>query len=755
MENNDKEHKDSFIKRYAEKKNKKFKRKLIVVLAPLLIILLIISAVLLPTIGFMGDNTIDDKVSAATNNDLDYYTKESVAAANGPMDDYYGFAKKLALTKGNVIAYMRWEEVCKGKDSDQYGQGNTSTDRTENVIDNIINKLKPDFTYTTGTITTIRKYKAFDTSRISNLQTYDCTPGGFSANSANNYNVGTDIYMYKENLTYTVVNKQVEDISAERQRNNSLDNQISSLTSNKNTAEQNEKDAEESGDYVSAEAYANQINNDQTQITNLQNQEKATINKTIKDFNITGGTPNELNGYQIIEFLPSKFNANKYNVGDKLFVIGNNMAYTVVPKTDTSKQSIKLLSHAVTFLGTFNITYQDNTVTYTENVDDPDKDGVYTVTRPIVKEHKEIDKPYDPLKKQIKAENPGEDIPLATAFVVNNSSGYDNKSQDGNWINDPVDQFNLDELFDDGSCSFQGLIPLFLQADARWGSYPYEGKNIAEGGCGITCMAMVATGLEGNYSAYDLNHDGMFDPEESAKFSTDNGFAVPGEGTSWGYFPFAASKFGLTCTQYDVSQYSSVLSELKAGHPVIASMGPGHFTKGGHFIVLTGVNSDGKITVNDPASQERSNETWDFNSIIVPEAVQFWSFNNPNLKFDFEATAYDLSYASNQKSAGDSGYGVTANGTNLSGKSIKDKDRYIAVDPSVIRLGSSVYIAFPANARYITLIDGTRVDLNGTYTAVDTGGAIKGHHIDIFMGENLNSIYPNWTNPHVHVRVLK
>jgi len=44
-----------------------------------------------------------------------------------------------------------------------------------------------------------------------------------------------------------------------------------------------------------------------------------------------------------------------------------------------------------------------------------------------------------------------------------------------------------------------------------------------------------------------------------------------------------------------------------------------HFTKSGHFIVLRGVTSDGKILVADPASVARSNQEWDL-SIILNEA---------------------------------------------------------------------------------------------------------------------------------------
>lgn len=47
-------------------------------------------------------------------------------------------------------------------------------------------------------------------------------------------------------------------------------------------------------------------------------------------------------------------------------------------------------------------------------------------------------------------------------------------------------------------------------------------------------------------------------------------------------------------------------------------MTKGHFTSGGHFIVLRGVQ-DGEILVADPASYTRSQKTWDL-SIILNEA---------------------------------------------------------------------------------------------------------------------------------------
>ena len=51
--------------------------------------------------------------------------------------------------------------------------------------------------------------------------------------------------------------------------------------------------------------------------------------------------------------------------------------------------------------------------------------------------------------------------------------------------------------------------------------------------------------------------------------------------------------------------------ELYSGHILAALVGPGHFTTGGHFILIRGVTLSGDVLVADPNSLERSLEVWD------------------------------------------------------------------------------------------------------------------------------------------------
>jgi 3D (Asp-Asp-Asp) domain-containing protein len=84
------------------------------------------------------------------------------------------------------------------------------------------------------------------------------------------------------------------------------------------------------------------------------------------------------------------------------------------------------------------------------------------------------------------------------------------------------------------------------------------------------------------------------------------------------------------------------------------------------------------------------------------------------------ATAYDLSVESCGKPPGTPGYGITFSGMKAT------TNRTVAVDPSVIALGTKLYIAFPEEYAY----------LDGVYIAEDTGRLVKGDIIDIFLGED-------------------
>ena len=133
-------------------------------------------------------------------------------------------------------------------------------------------------------------------------------------------------------------------------------------------------------------------------------------------------------------------------------------------------------------------------------------------------------------------------------------------------------------------------VPLYFQTD-----YPnnmYGSGTIANNGCSVTSLAMVAT--------YMTDHE--YRPDELARY-----FGGVAENN------IDRMEKGATAMQLaweKLENFHRVLDALREGKVVIALMeSDSLFTDSQHFIVLTGYNEDGLIMVND--SYEPNYEKWD------------------------------------------------------------------------------------------------------------------------------------------------
>ncbi|MCL2462816.1 MAG: C39 family peptidase [Defluviitaleaceae bacterium] len=160
--------------------------------------------------------------------------------------------------------------------------------------------------------------------------------------------------------------------------------------------------------------------------------------------------------------------------------------------------------------------------------------------------------------------------------------------------------------FTDGATT----VVYYSQLDPRWKDTPY-GKTgtIGASGCGPTSLAIAVSTLSGQ----------TVDPVQMANWAYENGYRCEGNGSYLSLIPEGAKHFGLTVDYAGVNDGQKIVDALASGKLVVAIMGPGHFTKSGHFMVLRGVTAEGKILVADPASQSRSEQEWDL-SIILNEA---------------------------------------------------------------------------------------------------------------------------------------
>jgi len=152
-------------------------------------------------------------------------------------------------------------------------------------------------------------------------------------------------------------------------------------------------------------------------------------------------------------------------------------------------------------------------------------------------------------------------------------------------------------------------VVYYNQTDARWGNKMYgRSDTIGNAGCGPTALAIAVASLTNN----------KVTPYDVAQWSVANGYRCEGSGSYQSLIPEGGRHYGLTVTSIG-RDGKKLVEALKQGKLVIAIMSKGHFTSGGHFIVLRGVTEDGKLLVADPASIKRSNREWDL-KIVTGEA---------------------------------------------------------------------------------------------------------------------------------------
>lgn len=136
---------------------------------------------------------------------------------------------------------------------------------------------------------------------------------------------------------------------------------------------------------------------------------------------------------------------------------------------------------------------------------------------------------------------------------------------------------------------------------------PYtDATTIAKSGCATCCLAMCISSM----TSADVT------PPDMAKWLGDRDYYVAGEGTKWSGIKACAEAYGLNVHEIRYGDTGGVTSALANGHPVIMIAGPGVFTRHGHYIVLTGIDENGMVSINDPGSTQRTARKWSIDTIM-------------------------------------------------------------------------------------------------------------------------------------------
>ena len=170
-------------------------------------------------------------------------------------------------------------------------------------------------------------------------------------------------------------------------------------------------------------------------------------------------------------------------------------------------------------------------------------------------------------------------------------------------------------------------VVYFNQTDEARAGQKYGSDPLSTHGCGPTAMAMAVSSLTGE----------AVDPADMAALCVKQGYWCKSHGSYLSIVQGVAETYGLECEALDLAtlEEDDLYLRLATGDVAVALMTKGHFTKGGHFILLRGATLSGEILVADPASRDRSLISWDL-SLILDElspsrhdGAPLWMLSNP------------------------------------------------------------------------------------------------------------------------------
>lgn len=225
-------------------------------------------------------------------------------------------------------------------------------------------------------------------------------------------------------------------------------------------------------------------------------------------------------------------------------------------------------------------------------------------------------------------------ILITTALCVNSSEHnaiYKNFSTDFNEVREIPEEYfgkTLDKKY-----------IYFSQHDKRWNtigqSIGLPDSYVNDTGCGPTSLAMVL---------HNFYPDSIENPATILKWEQECG-NFPNQ-QEWGNSPdLFAQKFNLNYEVIPTRDKEKIFNHLQQGHMIVFNVGPGicpnstfnynkdgiynTFTRGGHFMVMAGIEEE-NIRILDPANEiHTSNTNWTWNDILCVPSLgenQQWAF---------------------------------------------------------------------------------------------------------------------------------
>ncbi|MBR3234070.1 MAG: hypothetical protein IKG11_00470 [Atopobiaceae bacterium] len=152
-----------------------------------------------------------------------------------------------------------------------------------------------------------------------------------------------------------------------------------------------------------------------------------------------------------------------------------------------------------------------------------------------------------------------------------------------------------------------GDFPVLYTFDERWGYLPY-----ADGIAGVTASGPVAVSM----ASMGLSGKNNYDPATIIQAVAAANLASGTTGMDDSFITNHAADAGLAATTCEASS-DGIYSALSDGAPVLIKLkaDSGIGSESAHWALITQLNSDGSITVNDPTSAVASSHTWSLGAV--------------------------------------------------------------------------------------------------------------------------------------------
>lgn len=159
----------------------------------------------------------------------------------------------------------------------------------------------------------------------------------------------------------------------------------------------------------------------------------------------------------------------------------------------------------------------------------------------------------------------------------------------------------------------RGTVPTLYQDDSQWANRPYGTGTIGDAGAAPLCLAMVGIDTLGNA---DIG------PVQVASYAQSAGYADSSDAST--LLTEGATELGLAAQEVDANEMA-MRRELLNDRPIIAAVKAGSFGSSATYVVVTGIDEHGQLTVVDPLSPDRSSRHWSFGE-ITSQATDLWSY---------------------------------------------------------------------------------------------------------------------------------